>query len=236
MVSVLDHLLGRSQHCTKANNNKCIECSDGFKPSEDGLSCIEQMNYGLTVGLPVSIVSFIVILIVIFIIIVFIFVMKTKEKKKHSNFNLFTLKKSNIAFVHLSEGILSNKESIHFNEEFTEIPVNEETREIICIGNNKAKNLKVQFSIIEGNDRYEMRTEPQLANIPKGYACEFEIFIKPLCSFDLEEKIALIVYDMKKNENITHTITLTAVTQTTTRLDYHELQEEKKLGEGSFGI
>ena len=50
----------------------------------------------------------------------------------------------------------------------------------VCIDNFKAKNLNVHFSVIEENDRYEIRTVQQLENIPKGYACEFEIFIKPL--------------------------------------------------------
>ena len=41
---------------------------------------------------------------------------------------------------------------------------------------------------------------------------------------------------MKANENSTKEITIRAVTQQSTRLDYRELEEEKKLGEGTFGI
>mgnify|MGYP003532139692 CR=1 FL=1 len=51
------------ENCIKASKNKCVQCLDGYKPSEDGITCIEKTNYGLTVGVPVSAVSFVVILI-----------------------------------------------------------------------------------------------------------------------------------------------------------------------------
>ncbi|ELP87141.1 tyrosine protein kinase CSK, putative [Entamoeba invadens IP1] len=89
---------------------------------------------------------------------------------------------------------------------------------------------------MEGRDYYEVRTEPKLVNLKSGEACEFEIFITPLCSCIIQEKIVCVGLDIKKGIEMNEHVTINAKTQMTTRLDYHELKEEKKLGEGSFGI
>ena len=47
----------------------------------------------------------------------------------------------------------------------------------------------IQITIKECCDKYEIRTEPQLINLKKGEACEFEIFIKPLCSCKMEDQM-----------------------------------------------
>ena len=61
------------------------------------------------------------------------------------------------------------------------IPVNEFTRDIISVGNNGKNELKIQFTYIK-NDKYSIRTEPELVIIPPKHACEISIYIKPLCT------------------------------------------------------
>ncbi|KAL7721960.1 Protein serine/threonine kinase [Entamoeba marina] len=114
--------------------------------------------------------------------------------------------------------------------------LNEETRDLICVGNTSKHTIKVQFSVKDGCDKYEIRTNPQLITIPKGKACEFEIFIKPLCTCKINDQIMLISVDLSKGKTITTPITINTITIMTTRLDYSELIEDVKLGEGSFGI
>ncbi|KAL7720822.1 Protein serine/threonine kinase [Entamoeba marina] len=107
----------------------------------------------------------------------------------------------------------------------SEIEVNEETRELLF-----------QISTKEGCDKYEIRTNPQLITIPKGKAVEFEIFIKPLCTCKINDQFVIIALDIYTCEELISEIGIKAQTEMTTRLDYDELIEDMKLGEGSFGI
>ena len=67
---------------------------------------------------------------------------------------------------------------IEFEKEYDKfIPVNEETRDLICIGNSSKNEVKVQITTKEGCDKYQIRTEQQLITINKG-EFEIEVFIK----------------------------------------------------------
>ena len=58
--------------------------------------------------------------------------------------------------------------------------------------------MKVQFTLKEDTDRYEIRTNPQIIILKRHEACEFEIYIKPLCTTSMEDTIKLITINMKK--------------------------------------
>ena len=132
---------------------------------------------------------------------------------------------------------MCNKNVVKFNLENDDlIPVNEETRDLVCIGHVGKHDLKVQISTKEGCDKYEIRTEPQIMTIKKGEAVEFEVFIKQLCTTELKDQIMIIALNIKKGVQYTIPFKIEAKTKMTTRLDYDELIDEKKLGEGSFGI
>ena len=73
-------------------------------------------------------------------------------------------------------------------------------------------------------------------SIPKGKALEFELFIKPLCTTFIDETIKLFSANLKKGITTETDILIKAETELSTRLDPDELIEEKKLGEGSFGV
>ena len=66
-------------------------------------------------------------------------------------------------------------------------------------------------------------------------ACEFDIFIKPLCTTSLEDTIRLVTVNMKKGVETFHEVQISFTTQLSTKLDPNELIEEEVLGEGSFG-
>ncbi|KAL7720454.1 Tyrosine kinase [Entamoeba marina] len=118
--------------------------------------------------------------------------------------------------------VVINKELL-FNDESEEIGVNEETRDFVCVGNTSKHTIKVQFSVKDGCDKYEIRTNPQLITIPKGKAIEFEIFIKPLCTCKINDQIMLISVDLTKGKTITTPITINTITIMTSRLVYYEL-------------
>ncbi|KAL7721444.1 Protein kinase domain containing protein [Entamoeba marina] len=158
----------------------------------------------------------------------------TKTKKKTT---IFDMKTSNIQFKSTNnKNVVINTNKILFNDESEEIGVNEETRDLICVGNTSKHTIKVQFSVKEGFDKYEIRTNPQLISIKKGKACEFEIFIKPLCTCKINDQIMLISVDLSKGITISKPITINTITIMTSKLDYNELTIDIKHGEGSFGI
>ena len=55
------------------------------------------------------------------------------------------------------------------------------------------------YDLKEGQDKYKLRTNPEV-EIPlrKGEACEFEIFIKPLCSCKMEDQLMIVCLDLKE--------------------------------------
>ena len=75
-----------------------------------------------------------------------------------------------------------------------------------------------------------------MGSLRKGEACEFEIFIKPLCSCQLEDEIRLIVLDIKEGKERQLPMKILIKTKQSSHLDYDEIQLERKLGEGSFGV
>ena len=95
--------------------------------------------------------------------------MKTlHQKETESKISLFDMDHSNIHFIptEIPEIVLSSNE-IHFkkdsySETDTEIPVNEETRQLFCVGNKGKNPLKVQFSLMEGTKKYLLRVEPSI--------------------------------------------------------------------------
>ncbi|ELP90368.1 protein kinase domain containing protein, partial [Entamoeba invadens IP1] len=226
-------------YCVEAFNNLCTKCEEKYKPSDDGLLCKKEPNLALIISLPVVFFLLFVIFIALTLVIIFLLYLHLKDKKKMINICVFQMKKSNIHFFKINEWLVSNRKVLEFENNDTQnesIPVDKETRELLCVGNKSKNRMKIQFSVIKGCDYYEIRTEPKLVNLKSGEACEFEVFLTPLCSRNIEEKIVCIGLDIKKGVEMTEQIQIKAKTEMTTKLDYHELKEIKKLGEGSFGI
>ncbi|KAL7720797.1 Protein serine/threonine kinase [Entamoeba marina] len=224
-------------NCKESSDSKCSSCSFWHTLNEDQTGCDKQV------------VWWVIVLIILFILMIFIgicalilYVTKQlfdwrKHQKQREETTIFDMKTSNIQFKSTTnKSIVINKDKLLFNDECEEIEVNEETRDLICVGNTSKHTIKVQFSVKKGCDKYEIRTNPQLITIPKGKACEFEIFIKPLCTCKINDQVMLISVDLSKGKTITTPINVDTITIITTRLDYSELIEDIKLGEGSFGI
>ena len=52
----------------------------------------------------------------------------------------------------------------------------------------------------KNNYKYEIRIQHEVITIEKGKACEFEIFIKPLCTCSIEDNIVLTSLNPKKGK------------------------------------
>ncbi|ELP91491.1 protein serine/threonine kinase, putative [Entamoeba invadens IP1] len=206
------------KYCKSANNSKCTKCEGKHKPSDMGDFCKEVVNYGEVIGIPIS---------VVFVLII----------KKEQNICNFKMSRSNIEMLQLSDNIVTNKTQLNFDLDNNDpLKVDVETRDLICIGNASKHTKKVQFSVMEGCDFYEIRTVPSLLSLKPGYACEFEIFIKPLCTCSTKENIIITALDITTGVQENEKIRVNIETEQTTKLNYRELEEDKKLGEGSFGI
>ncbi|MBQ8434916.1 MAG: hypothetical protein IJX24_02755, partial [Oscillospiraceae bacterium] len=70
--------------------------------------------------------------------------------------------KQDINFDVLKDDIVTNKTKLTFSDELSEIPVEQETKELICIGNKSKERIKVQITTKKGCEKYEIRTEPQI--------------------------------------------------------------------------
>ena len=147
------------------------------------------------------------------------------------------MRKSNVDFdTRVGESLYSKKTKLMFDGFDTKfITVREETKDLICFGNDNSDMMKIQFTTKEDSDRYEIRTNPQIIILKRYEACEFEIFIKPLCTTSLEDTIRLVTVNMKKGVETFNEVQTSFTTQLSTKLDPNELIEEEVMGEGSFG-
>ena len=137
--------------------------------------------------------------------------------------------------------ISTNVEEIEFEDEEynSEIPVNKESKSLICIANASKWNIKIQITS-SMNDKRDIRIEPDVVILKRGEGCEFSIYIKPICTCSNDNDQLAIIYQILNSNNSKSSgqseIRMKYKTTVTTRLDPDELIEEKKLGEGSFGV
>ncbi|KAL7721220.1 Protein serine/threonine kinase [Entamoeba marina] len=224
-------------NCKESSDSKCSSCSFWHTVNSDQTGCDTQVVWWIFVFILLFIlIIFIGICVLIWYVIKQLF-NKRQQKKQEKTTTIFNMSRSNIKFNKTNnKDVVINKEVLLFDDNGTEIGVNEETRDLICVGNTSKHTIKVQFSVKDGCDKYEIRTNPQVISIPKGKAVEFEIFIKPLCTCSIIDQIMLISADLSKGKTITTPIQVNTITIMTTHLDYDELKEDIKLGEGGFGI
>ncbi|BFU25509.1 serine/threonine kinase, putative [Entamoeba histolytica] len=97
--------------------------------------------------------------------------------------------------------------------------------------------MKIKISSKEDNEKYSIRTNPNIIIIEGGYAYEFELFITIKCITKINDKIMIISKTLNKaQEETIKSISIEGETEISTQLDPDEIKEEKKIGEGIFGI
>ncbi|ELP93691.1 protein kinase, putative, partial [Entamoeba invadens IP1] len=224
------------KECLSVTDGKCSKCTFWHSPSENGTYCTTQAEWWVILIIIISLI----LLIIIIILIVYFFTKRVLEKihlkAASKSITLFEMKRSNISFTTLQGGICVSSKEINFNAEKNEIPVEQETREILCVGNTNKAVMKIQFTLSSNNDKYEVRVEPEIVSLKNKFACEFSIYVTPFCTTKISGTLQIVSQNIKTNEENFNGIIMRGITEKTTRIDYDELEEEKKLGEGSFGI
>ncbi|KAL7715407.1 Protein serine/threonine kinase [Entamoeba marina] len=224
-------------NCVESSSNKCSKCSGWNTPTDDGSSCVQDINVGIIVAGIFFILLLIFVFCVFIIFVVYYFRQRIPEDERNKQLTIFDFSKSNAKFNPITNDttLLANKTVIEFDDKVM-LPVNEESRDLICVANNGKQLVKVQFVSKEAQFYFKFRTEPKLVLLRPGKACEFEVFIKPLCTTQIREKVMLFCLTVKDGRERQFPIELSADTEISTHLNPSELIEEKKIGEGGFGI
>ena len=81
----------------------------------------------------------------------------------------------------------------------------------------------------DGNEKYSIKTDPEIISLRKGYACEFEISLTPFCSFEIEDELMIVSIDILRGTKTTIPLKISIKTDESTRLDYDDLKLDKKL-------
>ncbi|ELP90573.1 hypothetical protein EIN_020220 [Entamoeba invadens IP1] len=201
-------LFSSIKSCTASSNSKCTKCSFWNTPSEAGTFCENKA------------VWWIILLIVVFIVLVLLstsglivyftklILNKMHQKIQHERVTIFKMKRSNIQFISLGNSICSNHRIVDFNSETDEIPVLKETRQLLCIGNTKERTLKVQISMKSDQESYSIRTTPEIISLKRGFACEFEIFIRPNYTCKITDDALIISKSLESGKEFISKITI----------------------------
>ena len=217
------------EFCLQATDSVCVQCEEGYIPSTDGTQCSPPSQLGVIIGSIGGGLALVAILVILLVIIILVLIDKHKKFMKFRNVIIFDMRKCHMDFDYkINEALYANKMELTFDEGDAKfIPVGEETKEVICIGNNNNDMMKVQFTTKEDTERYEIRTNPQIIILKRYEACEFEIFIKPLCTTSLEDEIRVVTINMKKGVETSNAVKISFTTQLSTKLDPNELIEDE---------
>ncbi|ELP95367.1 protein serine/threonine kinase, putative [Entamoeba invadens IP1] len=222
-------------NCIETQNSMCSKCSGWYIPGENGLYCKYKVPVWFIIVIIIVILLFISIVLILIFFIVNFLVRKKYSEMDNNTICVFKMSRSNISFPYtISSNLISNKNTLFKSE--NDLKIGTETKDLICIGNKSKNAMKVQFTSKSNSEKYEFRVTPEISMLKNGEACEFEVFIKPLCTCEISDKIAIISCVLKKGTKKSGNVSLKCKTEISSRLDPDELKEVKKLGEGSFGI
>ncbi|ELP84917.1 protein serine/threonine kinase, putative [Entamoeba invadens IP1] len=223
-------------NCLSSTFSKCSKCAFWHKPSVDGTFC-DLSPVWWVILLIILFILFVLIILATTIGIIFKKILKKLRKKEvEKKCTIFKMNKSNIEFIALKGGVCVNNKEIEFIADECNLPILTESRELICVGNLTERTLKIQFSTKTQGEKFSVRFNPEIVTLKKGYASEFELFVKPYFTCVFEENILIISKSLKTGEEVYNEITVKGETVLSTRLDPDELRNEKKLGEGGFGV
>ncbi|ELP88807.1 protein kinase, putative, partial [Entamoeba invadens IP1] len=222
--------------CVKVSESKCSKCTFWRSPSIDGSSCVTKAVWWVIFIIVLIVILLFIILLIVIVVITKMILDKLHKKEVEKTTTIFEMKKSNIHFETLQGGICVSSKTVDFNSENDEIPVNTESREVFCVGNLNENVVKIQFTLMSNVDKFTLRVSPELISLKKGFACEFSMYLTPLCTCQIISSIQIVAKNLKTNDEKFNAIKVIGVTEKSTRIDYDELKEDKKLGEGSFGV
>ncbi|ELP92330.1 protein serine/threonine kinase, putative [Entamoeba invadens IP1] len=221
--------------CLKIDNSKCEKCEFWHSPSATGMFCESKAAWWVIFIIIVIIIIFILAIFIVAVFIIKCVIFKLKENEINAETCMFEMKRSNIQFVTLGNDTVVNKKEIIFNEG-EDVDVDKKTRELFCVGNTSKHNMKVQLTTKSENEKITIDIEPKFIILKSQFACEFEIFVTLKCTTKISENLVVVANSFIGDKQIVKEIKYYVSSKLSSKLDYDELIEEKKLGEGSFGV
>lgn len=157
------------------------------------------------------VISVIVVVIVFIVASVFTYIVidrvlkMIEEMKMHrvKEYSVFDIKWSNAKFIRSEvRGNVLTTKVIGFNgdEELSELGVGEEWMDIMCVGNKSNSTVRVQLSMKSDNYKYLLRVEPSNVKLRRGKGVEMRVYITPLCTCTIHDRMKMTIQDMKSGQ------------------------------------
>ncbi|ELP89325.1 cysteine surface protein, putative, partial [Entamoeba invadens IP1] len=178
--------------CKEITNSKCSKCAFWYITSKDGTLCESQIVWWVIFVLVICVLIVFIILIVSIVIVTKTTFNKLHKHEINKTITLFAMNKSNINFVPLQGGVCVSSNVIDLNSDIEQIEVNRETRQVLCVGNTNKTATKIQFTISSNITKFTICIDPEVVTLKSGYACEFSVYVKPLCSCNINSTIQLV--------------------------------------------
>ena len=220
-------------NCVEAADSSCSRCTFWHRPSPDGSACESHAVWWVVLLCVLFALGVAVLLCALVCVAVVQGIALVKRQQRAQTTCVFKMQYSNVVFTKTkAANVVMDKDVVVFGD--GAIPIGEEAKALLCVG-NRGKKLKIQAISKDGSDKFDIRTQPDVVVLRKGEACEFEVFIKPLCSTVIDDRIVVVVEEGPTTiTNIP--IGVKAETEMTTILHYDDIACEKQIGEGSFGV
>ena len=221
-------------HCTAADGARCTKCAFWHAPTARGDACATRAVWWVVA---LAVLAALAVAGgagagVAWLVHAALGARRRREVARTAC--VFAMARSNVAFVPTRhKGVLVSAATLAFEGP---LPIDAESKALLCVGNGGAHTVKVQFVAKEGSDRFGVRAEPGVVTLPRGMACEFEVFVAPRCSCAIDDKVLLVVQERGAKESATVPVGVKAVTEVSTKLHYGDVACEAQVGEGSFGV
>ncbi|ELP90854.1 protein serine/threonine kinase, putative [Entamoeba invadens IP1] len=229
------------EHCTQSDSSKCTKCSFWYSVSLDTPRCEKKAVWWVIL----LIVLFLLILLILLFVVLFSIIIKVLYVVEHHQITAeirktyahFNMKHTNIQWVSpaVKCPILVNKTKLMFDLENQEIPVLKESRELLCVGNYSQTPVILTIAENQTED-YTLTTKINTIKLNKYEGCELEVFLTPLVSSHLLGDFSMFIDDAKNNKHFVVKLSVDVQTEISSRLAQNEIIEERKLGEGTFGV
>ncbi|ELP84060.1 protein serine/threonine kinase, putative [Entamoeba invadens IP1] len=233
------YALNQVENCIKASDGLCTMCNKGYQLNTEKNGCVYQLNVFVIIGPIIGAVLFITIILLMFVFVTYKLYSRIPADERNKQIHIFDMTKTNVTMKSVNKSyIVSDKEAILFGCE-TMLPVGVISTDVLNVGNKSKNTIKVQFVFkhnIHSTTKYTLNIFPQVVTLRQNKACTFNFQITPLCTTRIDEVLILTVKNISSGVEDNFSFEMSGDTEISTSIDPDELVEEKKIGEGGFGI
>jgi len=135
--------------------------------------------------------------------------------------------------------LVVNKNQLDFKidkpDEHNLLPINNKSRDLLCIGNKSKSKIKIQFSTIQSH-KYTLEIIPQIFTLEPKKVIEIEFHITPHCTTTILSELQLLSFHHNEVKEYHDSILMDWKSDLSFFIDSDEIEVLSLLGQGSFGI